>query len=311
MIDRSHVTAGFPHTPVAQLAQGHLGLARALDGLPLEAASVVHLSKRLTHAPEQSLPSLRSVTHFPPVQGRLSKLALIFRSLPLADALRIAAALFFRRGPAGGNAEGDAILRSLLHESRPGFYIEVGGDDPLRHSGTLMLYLQGWCGLNIQRLPRQVARFRRVRRRDVSLCETISDEALAVEFPGFDHPHAHAPSASVDAAQGSGAEPGGSCRMHTRRLDDIVEEHLPAYARISLLSVNMPGHELRVIRSIDLDRQRPAVIVLSQPRPDQTQQLPCPAAEYLQRRDYSQAGEAGGKAYFVDIRWSRWELRDE
>ncbi len=47
----------------------------------------------------------------------------------------------------------DAIIRTLLHETQPGIYVDVGCHHPIRYSNTLSLYLHGWRGVNIDANP--------------------------------------------------------------------------------------------------------------------------------------------------------------
>ena len=47
----------------------------------------------------------------------------------------------------------DLHIISLLNLNRPGFYIDVGSNHPIRHSNTFKLYLNGWSGLLLDANP--------------------------------------------------------------------------------------------------------------------------------------------------------------
>ncbi len=112
----------------------------------------------------------------------MNRLALIFRSLPPVLALRFAVAYVTKR-LVGSDASinhsqtgEDAVIRSLIDETRQGIYVDVGCHDPIRSSNTLSLYLHGWRGVNIDANPRLIERFKATRLRDTAMCAAISDE---------------------------------------------------------------------------------------------------------------------------------------
>lgn len=51
-------------------------------------------------------------------------------------------------------------------------------------------------------------------------------------------------------------------RVRLRRLDTLLAEHAPALRRVDLLTVDVEGWELEVLRGFSLDRYRPRVVVL-------------------------------------------------
>ena len=69
----------------------------------------------------------------------------------------------------------DLLVLSLLGDSKPpGFYVDVGAHHPARYSNTLLFYLKGWRGINIDALPGSMDLFRTWRPLDVNLEIAIS-----------------------------------------------------------------------------------------------------------------------------------------
>ena len=63
-----------------------------------------------------------------------------------------------------------------------GFYVDVGAYDPFNVSNTLLLYRQGWHGINIEPDPAALARLQRFRPRDTNLGLAISDVSGEAAF---------------------------------------------------------------------------------------------------------------------------------
>jgi hypothetical protein len=69
----------------------------------------------------------------------------------------------------------DLWLADFFAEQPTGLYVDVGAFDPFLFSNTLLLYRQGWHGINIEPHPDALARLQRFRPRDTNLGLAISD----------------------------------------------------------------------------------------------------------------------------------------
>jgi FkbM family methyltransferase len=203
----------------------------------------------------------------------------------------------------------DAVIRSLLDETRPGIYVDVGCNDPIRFSNTLSLYLHGWHGVNIDANPRLIDRFRTVRPRDITVCAAISDHEREVVFHEFEDALVSTVSSEVLPEWQSKWRKRGERMVQTRTLDSMLREHLPAGTEIDLLSVDVEGHDLNVLRSVDLDTFRPKLIVVEMHHLELNRSQESPITRYLQERAFRQIGYDTLNGYFVDARAPRAALR--
>lgn len=154
----------------------------------------------------------------------------------------------------------DVILARLLEQTPPGVYVDVGAHHPSRFSNTKLLYDSGWRGLNIDALPGSMNRFRRCRPRDVNLemgVGEVSGQAIYWQFlepalSTFDR----------EVANGrllEGHELVREVVLPVEKLSTLVDRHLGA-TRLDLLTVDVEGRDLAVLRSLDWQRHRPAVV---------------------------------------------------
>ncbi|MFD0902093.1 FkbM family methyltransferase [Actinomadura sediminis] len=166
-----------------------------------------------------------------------------------------------------GNAE-DVVLMRAFARRRGGFFVDVGAGEPV--SGSLTKNLVdglGWRGVNIEPLPERHARLQHARPRDVNLRVAVGDAPGTATF--------------YRVVPGRGKTGGGGLSTLRR---DVLERHLAegwrheelrvevvtletildtyAESGFDLLKVDVEGAEAAVLRSADLRKWRPRVIVV-------------------------------------------------
>lgn len=161
----------------------------------------------------------------------------------------------------GFSQEGeDGILLRLFERQQIGTYVDVGAHHPQRFSNTYRLYLRGWSGINIDPSPGTKARFDAVRPRDVTLEVAVSDHGDVVPYMRFDE--AALNTCEPDRASTQTAPVVDMTVVPARRLSDILDAHLGVGRMIDVLSVDVEGHELPVLRSNDWERYRPRIVLV-------------------------------------------------
>lgn len=157
----------------------------------------------------------------------------------------------------------DLILRHVFAGKRDGFYVDVGAHHPIRFSNTYLFYKMGWRGINIDATPGSMSAFRVTRPRDTNLQLAISDRNETLTFFLFDEPALS--TFSRDLA--SQWERTTSYRV-IRQIDvpavslaEVLAKHKAARQHIDLLTVDVEGWDLRVLRSNDWDRFAPDIVL--------------------------------------------------
>jgi len=151
----------------------------------------------------------------------------------------------------------DVLAWDYFDRKRDGFFVEVGANHPTDLSQTWFLEQRGWKGILVEPLPACCEKLRAVRQHSV-ICEAA---AGAPEQVG---------EATLNVAQSDvwshlGEEntdlPVASrIKVAVRTLDDILAEHHAPPP--DLLSIDTEGMELQVLRGFDLQRHRPALVLL-------------------------------------------------
>lgn len=201
----------------------------------------------------------------------------------------------------------DLVVSDLLHSwmkiDKP-TYLDLGAADPVAGSNTYLLYTSGCHGVLVEPNPSYVEKLRQVRPRDTVVGVGVGvDETAAADYYVFrDRPMLNTFSPDEVA-------------MRKRQSKDYVVEKVLQMPLVSvnhliasnlgqapdLLSIDIEGMDLAVIRTLDVDKYRPAVIIAEAGRPGNTNADPALTA-YLESRGYVVCGGSLYNTIFADRR---------
>jgi FkbM family methyltransferase len=157
----------------------------------------------------------------------------------------------------------DIVLARLLGATASGFYVDVGAHHATRFSNTYALYRKGWRGLNIDATPGSMESFRRLRPEDINVEAAVSDRREPLVFSLFKEGALNTfdPALARSYVEG-GWEPRGSVEIVPQTLASLLERHLAPGQQIDLLSVDVEGEDLAVLRSNDWSRYCPRIVIV-------------------------------------------------
>jgi hypothetical protein len=155
----------------------------------------------------------------------------------------------------------DAIIRELVGKKKSGTYIDVGCYHPKKFSNSYMLHKRGWRGINIDMEEDKIFLFKICRPNDFNVLSAVSDTEKSVRlFKDRDF----SLGATIDQSMGEkiGAQDSEVLTIKTRTLNQIIATS-PYYKKpIDLLSIDCEGHDLQVLKSIDLKMYNPKIIII-------------------------------------------------
>jgi FkbM family methyltransferase len=151
----------------------------------------------------------------------------------------------------------DALLWQYFNGKLNGFFVEVGANHPTKFSQTWLLEQQGWNGILVEPLASKCELLRSMRPRSI-----VAQAAMgAPEQRG----RARFSVAEEDDML-SGLEldehvsVGSFEDVEVRTLDDVLTD--AGHPKIDLLSIDVEGLELNVLRGFSIERYKPAVLLL-------------------------------------------------
>lgn len=157
----------------------------------------------------------------------------------------------------------DGIIQNLIGRKN-GFYIDVGCNHPVKESNTFSFYLQqGWRGINIDANEKLTAEFKKTRRADDVLCTVVSDEEKELEFYEFYCDTVSTVNKELIEQRKKKWDLKEVRKIKSRTLNGILLDFFPAgKADIDLLTIDVEGHDIHVLKSLDLNIFRPHLIVV-------------------------------------------------
>lgn len=151
------------------------------------------------------------------------------------------------------------LLRSLGAE---GPYVDVGANHPFKLSNTYLLYRSGWRGVCVDPLPRFKKLYRRWRPDDHFPCTAVGETEGHIELHQFEWD----PLSTLDSSLAEQYMRNGFKRLQrmpvsVRKIDGLLVE-AGIKGPVSLLSIDIEGHEVPALKSMNLDHWQPAVICI-------------------------------------------------
>lgn len=178
-----------------------------------------------------------------------------------------------RRNPRPSLNDLDRKLSKYL-DFRDGFFIEAGANDGYSQSNTYFLEKKlGWTGVLVEGIPELYEKCRKLRRNSIVFnCALVSpafpDATITMHFAGLmsvvegslkslnaQTEHIHA---GLDVQRISKSY---SVEVPARTLESILAG-VPDARRIDFFSLDVEGHELEVLKGLNLARFRPRYILV-------------------------------------------------
>ena len=155
--------------------------------------------------------------------------------------------------------EEEKLVRDFFEDDASGFFVEVGANHPTEGSQTWHLEQAGWTGVLVEPQP-DLAAFLVTARKNAKVfataCTSPDDAGQSVPL----HVDGARSGLSRDR-MAPGARTDYVIVVPTRTLDSILEE-AGAPVPIDLLSVDVEGHEIEVLRGFNFGHWQPLLIMV-------------------------------------------------
>ena len=158
----------------------------------------------------------------------------------------------------------DMVLRRLFEKQKTGFYVDVGAHHPKRFSNTYFFYKLGWSGINVDAMPGSMTAFNRIRPRDINIEKPVSNKKQLLTYYAFNEPALNGFSKELsEERDGKGSYFVKFTKdIETSTLEEILDNNLPKVQSIDFLSIDVEGLDFNVLRSTNLEKYHPKVILV-------------------------------------------------
>jgi FkbM family methyltransferase len=144
-----------------------------------------------------------------------------------------------------------------LDDIGDGFYVDIGCHHPYMISNTWFFYQRGWRGINVDPTPGVKKEFDEIRPEDINLQIAIASEDGEATL----YHYGRAVYNTLDEARAQLDPSAEKITVQTLRLDTLLDKYLPPVKELSILSVDVEGLDLEVLRSNNWNKYRPEVVV--------------------------------------------------
>ena len=162
----------------------------------------------------------------------------------------------FKKKSYSGSAQ-DLIINHFFKNKKKGIYIDVGCYHPYNGNNTKLLYDRGWSGLNIDLDFHTIDFFNFVRKRDENINIAISDNEGEKDLFFF-----HNRSAINSLSKNRKKEAKEIRKIKTKTLNSVLENSKFKNEKINLLSIDVEGHEMEVLNSLNLEKYIPEMVAI-------------------------------------------------
>ena len=152
----------------------------------------------------------------------------------------------------------DRLIKEFFAGTTSGFFVDVGAASPVAQSQSWQFEQAGWSGVLIEPRPEFAEKLRQQRRAAVYEVACSSPDNAGRKMP-LNLSGGH--SSLNDQLVIAGLRPQGSVLVSVRTLDDILTE-LKVEGPIDLVSIDVEGHEIEVLKGFDLERWRPRLLLV-------------------------------------------------
>jgi len=156
----------------------------------------------------------------------------------------------------------DVLLNYILANKKNGFFIDIGAYHPIKSSNTHRFYIAGWKGINIDAEKDKIEFFNEMRPRDININCMIGNKDGTADFyllEGQDSMNSGSPEfyqkMSIDISKAQ------KTSVKIKKLGTILHE-LNIEEVIDLLTIDVEGMELDVLKSNDWEKFNPVIIMI-------------------------------------------------
>jgi FkbM family methyltransferase len=153
----------------------------------------------------------------------------------------------------------DLILNHIFKNKIDGFYIDVGCQHPIKNNNTYLLFKKGWTGINIDLDNVNIDLFNFFRPKDNNINSAISNKVEKVKLFYY---HQKSPINTLDEkiSLKQQAKIEKKIDIQTNTLENILDNY--SIKTIDLLTIDVEGFELKVLKGLNFDKYKPRVIIV-------------------------------------------------
>ena len=180
----------------------------------------------------------------------------------------------------------DLVLAKLMNSNQKGFYVDIGAHHPRKFSNTHYFYTRGRNGINIDATPGSMKNFNKNRKRDINIEIPIAATRKILPYYIFEEGAYNTFSTKLANRNKNITPLVSEFSLTTKRLSEILSQHIPSGQEIDFFSIDVEGFDLEVLESNDWDKHKPRFILIEEHHFDLENLSASSVYSFLKERGY-------------------------
>ena len=153
----------------------------------------------------------------------------------------------------------DLQVKKYFNNKKDGFYIDVGAYHPVHRNNTMLLYENGWEGINIDISYFSIKLFNHLRPKDTNLNLAISKTNGYVEMY-YQKKLSQLPTIKKENANNVFTGKIKNKKILSKTLTEVLNKSKYSEKKIDFLDIDAEGADLDVLESLDFSKYSPELI---------------------------------------------------
>jgi FkbM family methyltransferase len=193
----------------------------------------------------------------------------------------------------------DLVLSRMFKLPQAGFYVDVGANHPIVASNTFRLDLMGWSGVAFEPNPDLARLYPRLRPACRVVERAVGEARASLEFIRFNVDQCDTFDPELARmARARGMVEIGREMIEVERLDVLLAEHV-GEREVDVMSIDVEGFDLQVLRSNDWARWTPAILLVEDHLPFGARFDDSEIARFLSQKGYAVAARVHFTTFFA------------
>ncbi len=152
----------------------------------------------------------------------------------------------------------DLIINKLLSKIPYGNFLDLGSFHPIHFSNTLLLYLRGWRGVNVDGNKEMIEIFKKIRPLDINIAKYLSDYE-GENYYIFDNKNA-AMNRVVNKIDTIDIQKEQSVKIITTTLNNVIKKYEKDLQKLYYLNIDLEYQDYVILKTFDFKKYHPLVI---------------------------------------------------
>ena len=153
----------------------------------------------------------------------------------------------------------DVEVRKYFKDKKNGFFVDVGSYHPLHRNNTMLLYKEGWRGINIDISDFSIKLFNHIRPEDLNINLAVSKKEGYVDM-FFQKKLSQLSTIKKISAESAFQGKIKTAKIISKTLTEIIDKSKYEGKKIDFLDIDVEGADLDVLESLDFSKYSPELI---------------------------------------------------